>query len=270
MKCNRDVCSLCANMCKPVEWTDGKYCNFNQTFTVINHSGSVEVLDSLDAALAAWSHQILNFFKKQELKLRRSSWLAEKPVCGESTWTPPTWHPDSGTVRLTWRLHKLIISTLWTLAHHMTDDWSYHLFLGFADPQASCQRCGRAAVERQRCDGHQRRLQQTVNAPLPYGGVSIWSVFIRRGNDTLNQLFGSDLNLWGKWGLFFFFTEIVFPPVLMTWEQWEDHLTSLILYHLWKQVLKYLQTKHKIHLLCVSRWCFWTTWLYTWRKKLFS
>lgn len=192
-------------MCKPVEWTDGKYCNFNQTFTVINHSGSVEVLDSLDAALAAWSHQISHFFKKQELKLRRSSWLAEKPVCGESTWTPPTWHPDSGTVRLTRCLHKLIISTLWTLAHHMTDDWSYHLFLGFADPQASCQRCGRAAVERQRCDGHQRRLQQTVNAPLPYGGVSIWSVFIRRGNEALNQLFGSDLNLWGKWGLFFFF-----------------------------------------------------------------
>ena len=31
----------------------GRYCNFNQTFTVINHSGSVEILDSLDAALAA-------------------------------------------------------------------------------------------------------------------------------------------------------------------------------------------------------------------------
>lgn len=62
MKCHKDVCHLCANTCKPVEWTDGKYCNFNQTFTVINHSGSVEVLDSLDAALAAWSQQMLLFF----------------------------------------------------------------------------------------------------------------------------------------------------------------------------------------------------------------
>lgn len=44
--------------------------------------------------------------------------------------------------------------------------------------QASCQRCGGAAVERKGCDGHQRRLQQTVGPPLSFGGVSIYGFTI--------------------------------------------------------------------------------------------